>query len=96
MQYIEISKEYSIIELQSNYFTGSLDWMTGNVDRLSSLKLDFNMFSGTIPLRFGKCVYMHMLLLYLNINAENMTNMESIFLQSNLLTGSLPTSIGKF
>ncbi len=57
MQYIEISKEYSIIELQSNYFTGSLDWMTGNVDRLSSLKLDFNMFSGTIPLRCGKCVY---------------------------------------
>ncbi|XP_073144116.1 uncharacterized protein [Henckelia pumila] len=92
-----------VFELGGNYFDGRIPVSLSNASFLESIYLFFNRFTGQMPNDFHRLPALEELLIQFNSlegdvslilsSLTNCTNLESLDVSVNLLSGSLPDSI---
>ncbi|KAK9725078.1 hypothetical protein RND81_05G121000 [Saponaria officinalis] len=94
--------QIQILNLGTNYLTGAFPILFLNLTNLLQLGLGSNKFTGKVSLDFRQFQYLNNLeLFYMNLRGDikfistlaNCSNMQSIQLQGNKFSGSLPKAI---
>ncbi|KAL0684779.1 hypothetical protein Bca4012_051627 [Brassica carinata] len=97
-----LSTNINILELQSNFISGSIPHDNGNLINLKILSLGNNLLTGALPTSLGKLSGLEEFSVGSNkMSGEipsslgNITRLESLWLFNNSFEGSIPPSIGK-
>ncbi|CAF1919138.1 probable LRR receptor-like serine/threonine-protein kinase At3g47570 [Brassica napus] len=97
-----LSTNINILELQSNFISGSIPHDNGNLINLNILSLGNNLLTGALPTSLGKLSGLEEFSVGSNkMSGEipsslgNITRLESLWLFNNSFEGSIPPSIGK-
>ncbi|XP_018436160.1 probable LRR receptor-like serine/threonine-protein kinase At3g47570 [Raphanus sativus] len=97
-----LSTNINILELQSNFISGSIPHDNGNLINLKILSLGNNLLTGDLPTSLGKLSGLEQFSVGSNkMSGEipsslgNITRLESLWLFNNSFEGIIPPSIGK-
>ncbi|KAL3645824.1 hypothetical protein CASFOL_011004 [Castilleja foliolosa] len=83
------SKRVTALSLPNHMLSGPLSPDIGKLESLQFLALHGNNFYGPIPPELGNCTQLQ------SIELGNLFNLESLDVSSNILSGSIPDSLGK-
>lgn len=102
----ELSKTMELILLNNNRLRGSIPSELGSLTKLTSLQLQSNSFTGTLPSSFGSDEQPLPLLKQFYVGYNRLTGvlplsfrhlgageLESLSVRSNMLTGTIPNDL---
>ncbi|KAL6654133.1 hypothetical protein ACP70R_007598 [Stipagrostis hirtigluma subsp. patula] len=94
-------KELYALDLEGNYLSGLIPPTIGNLTKLGILELDVNMLNGSIPSSLMGCPLQRLDLSYNSLRGPIPrelffinTMSDYMYIQNNLLTGTLPIELG--
>ncbi|KAL0714140.1 hypothetical protein Bca4012_021119 [Brassica carinata] len=96
-----LSTNLRVLDLGTNFISGSIPHDIGNLINLQSLALDGNHLTGLVPASIGKLLQLEVLDLVSNsISGEipsfigNLTRLDALVLAKNSFGGTIPPSLG--